>query len=229
VLPAENQRRNAMCGRGRPVGADGPVAARMTEPLEPRPLALGEDELLDIVLSAAPRVLAAQATAESGRANLHVARSQYLPTVRLSSSYDWNNREIGFQNGLQSWRAAIGISYPLFNGFSREQNLDRAQADLATAQARLRDARASVRADFEQALGYLRLAEDRLALTEEAVGMAEEDLRVQEERYRLGASTMLEQITSQLNLVQAEMNHVAARYDYQIARAELEALVGRDL
>jgi outer membrane protein TolC len=59
--------------------------------------------------------------------------------------------------------------------------------------------------------------------------VAREDLRVQDERYRLGASTILDLITSQLNLAQAETDEIAARYDYQIARAELEALVGREL
>ena len=59
--------------------------------------------------------------------------------------------------------------------------------------------------------------------------VAEEDLRVQQDRYRLGASTILDQIQSQENLVQAETDVVTTRYDYQIARAELEALLGRAL
>jgi outer membrane protein TolC len=61
------------------------------------------------------------------------------------------------------------------------------------------------------------------------VAVAEEDLRVQQDRYRLGASTSVDQIQSQQSLVQAETDLVTARFDYQIARAELESLLGRDL
>ena len=97
------------------------------------------------------------------------------------------------------------------------------------ARAQLEDARRAARAELERVLANLRLAEERIALTEEAVRVAEEDLRVQQERYRLGASTILEQITSQVNLMQAEVDRISARYDYHIARAELEALLGREL
>jgi outer membrane protein TolC len=36
-------------------------------------------------------------------------------------------------------------------------------------------------------------------------------------------------MTSQENLVTAETSLIAAQYDYQLALAELEALVGREL
>jgi len=54
-------------------------------------------------------------------------------------------------------------------------------------------------------------------------------MRVQQERYRVGASTILDLLTSQANLTQAETDLVQARFDYLIARAQLEALVGRTL
>ena len=52
---------------------------------------------------------------------------------------------------------------------------------------------------------------------------------MQEERYRLGVTTMLDLLTSQERLVQAENDLVSSRFDYQLARASLEALVGRTL
>ena len=69
----------------------------------------------------------------------------------------------------------------------------------------------------------------RIELARENARVAQEDLRVQEERYRLASTTSLDRITSQVTVAQAEADLVAARYDYQIARAELEALIGREL
>jgi outer membrane protein TolC len=48
-------------------------------------------------------------------------------------------------------------------------------------------------------------------------------------RYQNGVSTFLDLSTAQLNQAQADVALVAARYDYLIARASLEALVGREL
>ena len=81
----------------------------------------------------------------------------------------------------------------------------------------------------EQALGNVELTARRIALAQQAVAAAEEDLRVQQARYRAGASTFLDEITSQVNVTQAETGLVDARYDYQIARAQLDAIVGREL
>ena len=53
--------------------------------------------------------------------------------------------------------------------------------------------------------------------------------RVQRARYELGASTLLEVLTSQTALDQARTALIRARYDYRVAKAQLEALIGRDL
>ena len=58
---------------------------------------------------------------------------------------------------------------------------------------------------------------------------ATEDLRVQNERYRVGAATILDLLTSQTALTTAEQNLVQVRFDYLIARAQVEAVVGRTL
>jgi outer membrane protein TolC len=132
---------------------------------------------------------------------------------------DWRN----------SWSVRLGLSFPLFDGFAREEGVERARVQETTTSAQLADARRAARADAERLLGALRLASQRIALSEESVKAAEEDLRVQQERYQLGASTMLELLTSQEGLVQEQTDLVSARFSYQLARAELQALAGRPL
>jgi outer membrane protein len=62
-----------------------------------------------------------------------------------------------------------------------------------------------------------------------SVAAAEEDLRVQQQRYQLGASTILDALTSQTTLNQARLALIQARFNYRVAKAQLEALVGREL
>jgi hypothetical protein len=68
-----------------------------------------------------------------------------------------------------------------------------------------------------------------IALAEESIVVAEEDLRVIQLRYELGVATILEVVNSQVALDEQLVNLVTARYDYAVARAQLEALLGRDL
>ena len=78
-------------------------------------------------------------------------------------------------------------------------------------------------------LQRLHVAEQDITLTREAVRLAGEDLRVIQARYRAGIATILDVFTSQTALIQAELDLVSARFTYQVARASLEALLGRDL
>ena len=80
----------------------------------------------------------------------------------------------------------------------------------------------------EQLYG-LHVAKQDITLTREAVRLAGEDLRVIQARYRAGIATILDVSTSQTALIQAELDLVSARFTYQVARASLEALLGRDL
>jgi hypothetical protein len=105
----------------------------------------------------------------------------------------------------------------------------RERAGVEFARLQLDDVRRLARANLERVLGTLETAQQQIELAGQALEVAEEDLRMQQERYRLGVSTILDQVTSQENVVRAEADLIAARYDYQLARAELESLIGRDL
>jgi len=229
LLQAQNARRTAAYELGRLVGESRPVGADDELPLTTEPLALSDDELVALVLNNSPAVKTAEASLASAEASLNSSKAQYLPTLRASWGYNWANENPSLAGGRTSWSGRLSLSYPLFNNFSREDQVTRASVQAMTAKATAEDARRTARAQLERLLGALRLAEAQIALSRQAVAVAEEDLRVQEERYRLGVTTILDRITSQQNLIQAEMDLVSARFDYQIARAELEALVGREL
>jgi outer membrane protein TolC len=201
----------------------------MTEPLERTPLSLSDEELLSLVLEQSPTVQTAQANLQANQAAVSSAKSQWWPSLSMSGSYTWNNAAYSFARGSKSWSTGLNLSYPVFNGFSREDANERAAVNLMVSRAQLDDDQRQVRANLEQVLNDLRLAEQQIELANEALSVAEEDLRVLNSRYGLGAATILDLITSQISVTQAEIDVISARYDYQIARAQLEALVGREL
>ena len=86
-----------------------------------------------------------------------------------------------------------------------------------------------MQAELTARLAELDAARTRTEITGTSVAAATEDLRVQQERYRLGASTIVDLLTSQEALNQAEVDVVNARFDYLRAKAQIEALIGRNL
>jgi outer membrane protein len=230
LLSAREQRQAATLALGRLVGANGPVAATAdTATLVPTPVALPRAELEALAADQAPAVVSARARNQAAVAIEREAKSAYLPSVKAGAAYTAANDVILPGAARDGWQLQLGLTYPLFDGFQREQRVTAAGARVNASEAEAADATRLARAEAGRLAGAVSIAEERIKLATTAVDAAQEDLRVIEARYRVGASAILDLITSQLNLVQAETNLVTARFDYLVARAGLEALVGRDL
>lgn len=214
---------------GRIVGANGPVGALGSATDDPKPLALSDSEIISMAVSSSPMVRTANASEQASAAATRSARSLYLPDLRVTGGYNWANQTTILGGVRPGWTVALGTSFPLFNGFLREDAVARADAAAVTARVTALDATRQARAEAARLLSGLRFAEQNIGLAREAVQAAQEDLRVQSERYEAGISTELDQLTSQLAVTQAQLSLVAAHFNYQITRAQLEALVGRTL
>jgi outer membrane protein len=124
---------------------------------------------------------------------------------------------------------SLSINFPIFNGLNREQQVVAARVAEENAVAQQRDAKLNARQQMVQQLGNFRTAEARVRIQQASVAAGEEDLRVQQERYNLGASTLLDLLNSQSTLDQARQALIQARLDARTAKAQIEALIGRDL
>lgn len=214
---------------GRLVGADGPVDAEPMVSLDPTALALEDSAVVGIAVQDAPAVQQARALVAATDASVRAAKSQYAPTVQAGGGYTWANNARVTGALHQGWAVQVSTSFPLFNGFVREDAVTRANVAAEVASSSSADTRRQSRAEALRLLGSLHVAEQDVALAAEAVQLAVEDLRVISVRYRAGIATILDQLTSQQNLIQADLDLVSARFTYQVTRASLEALVGREL
>ena len=232
LLTAQNNLRVASAALTRLVGSETPVTALPSDTLD---LALTpiDSGVLAGMLDEGPAVRQAEAQLTSARASVRSAHTPYLPTVDLSYNRSGNGFDkfygIGDKSLAYTNNFAIRLSYPLWNNYQREDALNRARVQADVAEATVRDARLAAQQTLVQQLGALRSAQQRIALQQVSVQAAQEDLRVQQQRYTLGASTLLDVLTSQSTLDAARSALIQARQDFRVARAQLEALVGREL
>ena len=229
VLQAETAARAARFALGRQVGEDRPIVPVAPAELEGESLPLDEEEVLRLAEQESPAVRAAQASAGAAAAAYRAARTAYLPSLRLSSGYSWANQAASFGGGSTSWSLSMSASVPIFNGFQREATIARAEESERVTRLQADDVRLAARQETDAALRALATAGRAIEIAGEAVVVAEEDLRVVRERYRVGVATVLDVVTSQIALDQARVNLVGARYDLVTAKAELEAILGREL
>lgn len=239
LLNAQTQLATAEANLGRLVGADQPVAAvddsafyRIVTDLDSTGLRLE-------ALNRSPQVRSAEAAARSSRAAIGVARAGYWPTVTLGASNSLNgsnqiNRisataaDTAFKF-IQQRQANLTLTWPIFNRFTREQNIANQRATAENAEATAGETKRQVLANLTTRLAELEAARVRTGIAQTSLAAATEDLRVQQERYRLGVATIVDVVTSQESLAQAEVDAVTVRFDYLRAKAQIQALIGRQL
>jgi len=180
-------------------------------------------------LAQAPAVQAAEAGTRASEASLKASRAGYWPSLSLSGNASLNGTNRNAYTMLSQNQLSLAFTWPLFNRFSREQQVTNQSIALDNARAAEAEARRAVIANLTARLAELEAARLTIEITQRSVEAATEDLRVQQERYRLGVSTILDLLTTQEALSQAEVDAVTARFDYLRARAAIEALIGRPL
>jgi len=229
LLNAQTDLSVAEANLGRLVGADGPVGAVDDSSLYTVLPQVDAGAIRAEALAQAPSVRAAEAQSTAARAAVGVAKASYFPSLNLGGSISFNGSRSNDYKFFQQRQFNIGLSWPLFNRFQREQSVANAVTNAEVADANSGEARRQVMADVTAALASLEAARLRIGITRTSVVAALEALRVQQERFRLGAGTIVDVLTSQESLNQAEVDSVTARFDYVRARAELSALIGRPL
>lgn len=232
LITARNNVRVASASLTRLVGSDALVTAQLSDTLDLGMAAI-DSTALAALLDQSPAVKQAEAQLASAQAAVTSTRTPYLPSVDLtysrsgngfSNTYGVTGNPLAYTNSFN-----VRLSYTLFNNFTREDALTRAviQADLV--QAQVRDTKLAAQQTLVQQFAALRSAQQRIVIQQATLDASKEDLRVQQQRYALGASVFLDVLTSQSTLDAARSALIQARQDVRVARAQLEALVGRDL
>ncbi len=232
LLTAQNNVRVGSASLTRLVGTPFLVTANPADTLE-RIVFDIDSALLTSLAQRGPAVVQAEKQAAAARAGEWTAKSTYLPTISASFRYNGNRQDSTYQLSFGPYAygrtLSINLSIPIFNNFNREDQVLRARVGRDNAEAQLRDARLAAQQSMVQQFGGLRTAEERIRIQQASVLAAQEDLRVMQQRYTLGASTLLDLLTSQSQLNQARAALIQARQDYRIARAQIEAIIGRDI
>ena len=232
LITARNNVRVASAALTRLVGSETLVTAQASDTLD-RGMASVDSAGLAALLDQGPAVRQTEAQLASAQAAVKSAKTPYLPSVDLtyarsgngfSNTYGVTGNPLAYTNSFN-----VRLSYTLFNNFQREDALTRAEVQADLVQAQVRDTKLAAQQTLVQQLAALRSAQQRIVIQQATLDASKEDLRVQQQRYALGASTLLDVLTSQSTLDAARSALIQARQDVRVARAQLEALVGRDL
>ena len=122
----------------------------------------------------------------------------------------------------------LGISLPIFQGFTRGQRVSEARAQQRNADEQVRALELQLRTTVASRLQATRTTYDVIAVQRQSQEAARQQLALAQERYRLGSGTVLE-VSDALNAVTAaDAAYINAVSDHQRAIVALYAALGRN-
>lgn len=155
--------------------------------------------------------------------SVDLAKKDYFPSFDANAGYEF----AGSQTPLaQGWTAGVSLTWNLFQGFSTQQGVQKALANMRVTEAKIANIKLQILQDVKTALLNLKKAEESIANAKVQVRQATENMELATLRYQMGLGTTLEVTIATVNYSQAKQTHITSLYDYVTAKANLEKAMG---
>jgi outer membrane protein TolC len=139
------------------------------------------------------------------------------------------NSQFPFDFSREPMSVSLGVSVPVFQGFSRQYQLETARAQAADARWQMKSRELATRADVETTYRDLRTAYQSVQLEGRNRELARDQLRLARERYRVGAAAFIELMEAEALMARADREYLLSVYTFQESLTALEQAVGQQL
>ncbi|MDE6304007.1 MAG: TolC family protein [Paramuribaculum sp.] len=181
------------------------------------------DEVIDIAMANNNSILASADNVALARQQITVAKTSYIPSVgfsaglgssyyRLGGGYE-NESFSGQMRHNFSQSLGLSLSVPLFDAFSRRNNVRSARTRHFAAQLSLDNARQQLRSSIIEAHTQAMNASERQIAASAAASAALSSLYAVDEKYRYGRATPTEVEQAKNIYVNAASTAVRAKYE----------------
>ncbi|MBI5118556.1 TolC family protein [Candidatus Poribacteria bacterium] len=170
---------------------------------------------------------------ESDAINERFTRNQLLPSVDLTSEYEFRAVDAELHNAFDdiergtspSWLAGGTAEYPIGNreakGNYKKAQLEKLQSEKETANLRL-----SIIVEVNKAVRDIETGLKRISVTRKATELGEESLKAERKKLEVGVSTSHLVLQFEEELADARRREIAAKIDYRKALIALAAATG---
>lgn len=183
------------------------------------------DTLIDLAVKNRPELAASRAQAAAAHSQIRVARSGYLPSLAFTGTGGNTRSTVSSFQG-NSYQLNLGVSVPVFSGFSNQYDVAAASENYQAAQARTEVTKAQVIQQVFNAYYLLRTATNQVRTSRDLLASATQSEEVARERYREGVGTIVDLLIAQSALANAKAQSIDAQWEWRTALAQLAHDVG---
>ena len=154
----------------------------------------------------------------------------YIPTVTAGAGYSFNyfNSQFGnlYRNNYPESYAGLNVSFPIFQGTKRTQNIRIAELQLTRLDWDIVNLQTAITTQYAQALASYKGYLNNYYVERDNLGLAREVFNTIELQYRSGIKAYLDLITSETDLRTAQSNYSNALYQVLSSKLDVEKALG---
>ncbi len=155
--------------------------------------------------------------------------SRFVYTPAIGGAELAQNQVFPFDFTKNPLTVRLQVSIPVFQGFSRQRQLEQAEAAARDAAHDLRAEELRLTTAITQALDDVRSAHRSVEIETRNLELAQQQLEQARQRYAVGSTSILELQDAETSLSTAERDYLNAQYGFHQALVVLEAATGRSL
>lgn len=168
---------------------------------------------------------------------IQAVKSRFLPTITATYNLQWSAAQAGtpafFQNPPPNEEAnkfqtlAINVSLPLFEGFKRVADVQRAQIARKDIEEQIRASELAAENEIASAAEDLNKAFETSEARKQALAQAEEGYQRAMKRLESGIGSQIEVTEAEVQVRQAEVNYALMVFEYLAAKAQYDLATGQ--
>ena len=164
------------------------------------------------------------------QANLKYEKWSYLPTLSADAAYNLNYLNNTFSklytNNLPNSYAGLSLSFPIFQGTKRTQNIRIAELQITRLDWDIVDLQNSITSQYAQAMAAYKGYLNDYYVLKDNLELARDVFNTIELQYRSGIKTYLELITAETDLRNAQTNYSDALYQVLSSKLDVQKALG---
>jgi len=174
-----------------------------------------------------------QISKKLGEYNVKKYKYSYLPTASINGAYQKNaysnTYDVFSKSG--SWfttsYAGLSVNVPIFSGFAKDANLQKARLQLQQTQNQIEYLKISIDNDVAQAQNKFRTAILTVDFQKQNMVLAESVYNQTKKKYESGLASNTDITNVQTDLITAQTNYINALYDAVLAKVDYQKAVGK--
>jgi len=183
------------------------------------------EEIIEYAKSEKPEIRLQLFNKSVMEAQITQAKSNYLPSLSLSSSYGIRGNE--FLEQESNWSVGVGISMPIFDGFSTKAKVTDAKLALKEQDTKIQSTEQQIEEEVERAWVDWKLARKNVEVVKKTLEAVQEMYQLTALQYEQGLTSYFFLQQKEDALTNAEYNYVSALYNLRMAIAATEKAGGR--